>query len=101
MALPIFNSAVAELSLMQTNWASKINPIISNPISNGILLKEQSLTTGSNTINHKLGRKLQGWFIVRQRAAASVYDTQDSNSLPNLTLTLTSSVNVIVDLYVF
>jgi hypothetical protein len=101
MSLPIFQSSVKELSLLQTQWATQINPLLSNPISNGAILKSVVLASGANVINHKLGRTLQGWFIVRQRSTAAVYDTQDSNTIPDLTLNLTSSHAVTVDLYVF
>lgn len=101
MALPIFNSDNTILSLLQTNWATQINPVLANPVINGFILKEVQLSSGTNVVNHKLGRKLQGWFIVRQRASATIYDTQDSNSNPSLTLFLTASANVTVDIYVF
>jgi len=101
MALPIFKSDDKDVMLLQTNWASVINPVVNNPLTNGILLKEVSLATGANVINHRLGRKLQGWILVRIRAASSIYDTQDTNQTPQLTLNLQSSASSVVDLYVF
>lgn len=86
---------------MQNNWAKLIEPFLSNPPNQCSVLKSVSLLTGTNTINHKLGRKLQGWKVVRQRAAASLYDNQDSNQKPELTLILIASANVTVDLEVF
>lgn len=86
---------------MQTNWSSQLNPLLAAPSNNSTILKNVSLTTGTNTINTTLGRALQGWTIVRQRAAASVYDNQDSNPNPTLTLVLISSANVICDIEVF
>jgi hypothetical protein len=86
---------------MQTVWASAINPVLANPVANGIILKSVSLTTGANTVNHLLGRKLQGWILTRVRSSATIYDTQDSNTRPELTLQLTASGNVTVDIYVF
>jgi hypothetical protein len=84
-----------------TTWASELNPIINNPTIQTNLIKNISLTSGANIINHGLGRKLQGWYPVRVRSSATFYDTQDSNQTPQLTLTLNSSANVIVDLVVF
>lgn len=86
---------------IQSNIITPLNLILSNPITDGILLQNVTLSSGDNSINHKLGRKLQGWFIVRQRASASIYDKQDSNSLPDKTLSLNASAQVTVDLYVF
>lgn len=101
MSLPIYSTSVRELSMLQTQWASQINPVLANPILNNNILKNVSLVAGSNTINHLLSRKLQGWIIVRQRALASIYDNQDSNPNPAQTLILTSNNPVVVDLVVF
>lgn len=89
------------LELMQTQWAQQLNPIIANPTVNNLILKNVSLTTGTNVINHKLGRNLQGWKPTRIRASATFYDQQDTNQTPQLTLVLISSADVIVDLEVF
>lgn len=86
---------------MQNAWATQLNPLLANPLAQGQLLKSVSLVSGSNSINHKLGRKLQGWIIVRLRASATVYDTQDANQSPAVTLQLTASAPVTVDLWVF
>ena len=86
---------------LQDNIANFVEPISDNVLLPGIILKNVALAASSNTIQHKLGRLLLGWFIVRQRASASIYDTQDTNPTPTKTLLLTSSAVVTVDLYVF
>ena len=86
---------------MQNRWAAILNPVISNPSSQSHILHNLVLGMGSNVINHLLGRKLVGWRIVRLRAAATVYDTQDASVHPDLTLTLVASAPVTVDLEVF
>ena len=101
MALPKFQTDDQSLSLLQSAWASQLDPVLANPVAEGRLIVSVALVTGANVINHKLGRKLKGWMLVRQRAAGTAYDTQDSNSMPQLTLQLTSSANMTVDIYVF
>lgn len=101
MALPIFQSPVKELILLQNSWASQLNPVLANPTTSNLILKSVSLVTGTNTVNHLLGRKLQGWKLTRQRAAASIYDNQDANQSPNLTLILVSDADVVVDIEVY
>lgn len=99
---------------LMTKWSALINPIITNPTNQANILHNIELVSGSNTINHKLGRKLQGWRISRRRqfivatvpTAYDIYDIQDSNQIPTLTLTLTCSQGtqanpVIIDLEVF
>lgn len=101
MSLPIFQTQSKDLSLLQTSWAQQLNPVIQLPINNGVLLKNVTLASGDNAVNHLLGRKPQGWFVVRLRALATIYDKQDSNQHPELTLTLNASSAVVIDLFVF
>lgn len=87
--------------LAQTQWAQQIDPVIANPLLNGSILKNVQLSAGINVINHKLGRNLQGWYFTRVRAPVSVYDNQDTNQSPQLTLVLIASTPSVVDLAVF
>lgn len=89
------------LPMMQTKWAQELDPIISNELLQGNILSNISLVTGTNVINHKLGRNLLGWYTTRVRAAVTLYDQQDTNQTPNLTLVLIASAPAIVDLAVF
>jgi hypothetical protein len=99
--LTIFQSPFQDLQLMQTSWAAQLNPLLSNPISNVSILNGVVLASGDNVINHKLGKKLQGWFMVGQNASATFYDKQTSNSTPQLTLVLNSSAAVTANVAVF
>ncbi len=87
--------------MLQTTWSAAISPALSSEIVNGVLLKNISLVVGSNQVNHRLGRKLQGWLIVRKRAAGAFYDTQDTNRMADKTLLLVSDSVVNVDLWCF
>lgn len=99
--LPNFQNTDRDFQLLQSSWSSVLNPILQKEILNSLILKNISLVSGNNTINHRLGRTLQGWIIVRQRSSASFYDVQDSNLTPDLTLVLHSSGSVSIDLLVF
>jgi hypothetical protein len=89
------------MQLLQTSWAAQRNPLLDNPLNSVSILQSVVLASGDNTINHKLGKKLQGWFIVGQNASATFYDKQSSNSTPQLTLVLNASGAVTVNLAVF
>lgn len=89
------------LAQIDTKWPEQLDPLLKNPLNSASILKNQSLQAGSNTINHLLGTPLQGWYVIRQRAAATIYDLQDNNQMPQLTLILNSSAPVVVDLVVF
>lgn len=100
MALPIFNTDDRDLSMMQTSWASKINPLLSNQLNQAFILKNIELVVGNNTINHLQGKALNGYIIVGMHGAfAQIYDIP--SALPKLTLVLNASAPTSVDIAVF
>jgi hypothetical protein len=102
MSLPIFQTNIRELSLLQTNWSQYLNPLLVLPINNSIMLTNVDLQTGDNSINHLLGRKLQGWIVVRMKDGyVQLYDKQSTNPLQDKILVLNSSGNGNIDLLVF
>jgi hypothetical protein len=98
MALPQFQSDDRDFQLMQSSWASRLDPLLGNPSLKSLILKDITLAIGSNTINHLLGRKQQGWRVIDINGAAVIYRSQPFN---NLTLTLTSDAVVTVSLEIF
>lgn len=99
MLLPQFQSSNTQFQLMQSKWASIINPIISLPLNNGpSLVKNITITTGNNVINHKLGRTPIGWIVIDQNANIDLYRNNEFN---DLTLTLNSTGAAIISLLVF
>ena len=95
------SSIVRVINQLQSNIENVIQPLSSKTQNDSIIISNISLTSGTNVISHKLGKPLSGWKIVRNRAAATFYDIQDSNKSPELTLLLVSSSVAIVDLEVF
>jgi hypothetical protein len=89
------------LNMIQDNISNILDPYSSKEILQGQFLTGVQLVSGTNTVSHKLARQLIGWFVVRQRASAIIYDNQDAQTRPNLFLTLVASADVTVDLYVF
>ncbi len=90
-----------DVNKVQDNINTSLSAVLSKEIVDGILLKEVDLVTGTNVISHKLNRKIEGWIIVRKRATADIWDSQDSSNTRDRTLTLESSADVTVDLWIF
>jgi len=90
-----------EVNQLQSNVAEVLDPIAALPVINGNILTNVALLAGDNSINHKLGMRLTGWIVIRQRAAAEIFDKQVTNPTPTVTLVLNVSAPVVVDLYVF
>lgn len=100
-ALAQVQSNDLKLEQMQAATRTATQSQRSNPINGGTILTEVALKSGDNTISHKLSQRLQGWFIVRLRSSATIYDKQDSNKNQDKTLVLNSSADVTVDIFVF
>jgi hypothetical protein len=98
MQLPKIPSQDPVMQLMQTKWASILNPLLAQPLSSNAILNNITLKTGDNVINHLLARTMQGWIISDINAACTIYRTAPFNSS---TLTLNASAPCVVDLVVF
>ena len=98
MALPTFKDPNTNLMLMQSSWASQLNPVLKNPLTNPTLLSGISLVSGTNVINTGLQDTLQGWFLSDLTAGVTVY--RSAPKAP-LTLTLHSSGSATCDIVVF
>lgn len=90
-----------ELELVQTSIAKTFGSIEDNELLSGFLLERVILGAGENTITHRLGRRLLGWFVTRLRGNVAVWDAQDLNPISDKTLILHASAPVTVDLFLF
>ncbi len=84
---------------LATSLQRSIDSVTQSPIIAGQLLESIPLSGIAKRVAHKLGRKPLGWIIVNQDENATVYSSQDAK--PELFLTLTSSADVVVSLWVF
>lgn len=75
-----------------------MDPIVSNGLNNVSVLEDIDLANGTTVVNHRLGRMMQGWFILDIDGAATIYRSAPMNTL---TLTLTSDAAVTVKIGVF
>lgn len=84
---------------MQDSIERVISPIVNVPIINGILVNDIFVSTNPSRIEHKLGRKPLGYFIVKRDANSVVFDLPEVRE--DLFLNLQASANVTVSLWVF
>ncbi len=98
MALPQIQSPDQTMMLIQTKWASQLNPLLANKLTQGNLLQNIALINGATIINHLLDRQMQGWILVDKDASVIIYR---SAALNPQTLTLTSNGAVNISLWVF
>ncbi len=68
----------------------------------GVFSRSVALASGTdNYIDHGLGRRFQGYVITRKDAAGDVYESNTTNSRPELQLILKTSAACVVNLYIF
>jgi hypothetical protein len=87
------------LPLLQTQWAALLNPVLANPILQGLQLTGIKLLANTPfVINHLLSRNQIGYFITDITSNANVWRTAPLN---NKTLTLEASANTTLALWVY
>lgn len=89
---------IADVLIKLPIWKSYLDPVLANLLVQGNLVTGQLMVTGSNIINHGLGRQQLGWIITDSNASAAIYRSQPFNSK---TLTLTSSAPTTISVWCF
>jgi spore coat protein U-like protein len=92
-----YQNADSASNLQSNAQNTAIGALTNNPLNSGSLLDSVSLTAGSNSVSHKLGRKLQGYIICGQSAASNIYQESADTTI----LKLNSSAATNVTLFVF
>lgn len=98
--IPLLKTGNQAMDLWQTRVKSQIDPLLSNKIIQGDLVQDASLSPGSNTITHNLGKIPVGWIVVDINASANVWRSADFDK-DTLTLTSSAAGPIIVSLWVF
>lgn len=74
------------------------NPLLNNPQ----LVKNLTFVAGIDLwIDHKMGRDVNGYIVVRSNAAAKVYTSPSSNTVGSVRICLRSDVNATIDILFF
>ena len=97
-ALPLQQTNIQPLSLLQTSWKSLLDPLLKNPTNGISILPSIQLNIGTNVIPHLLQQTQQGWILTDIQGAATIYRNAAFNKV---TLSLHSSASVIVNIGVF
>lgn len=86
--------------LLAANIEDFTRQLVVNPILDGRHFTRIALTAATpKEIPHTLGRAWIGWFATNQNANANVWVSSNDNN--QTYLTLSSSANVTIDIYIF
>lgn len=79
--------------------AEDLAPLLALPFAGGVWLRDLPIVVGTNTISHKLGKKVAGWRETRiQGAYPQLFELPGSD---DRVLLLSASAVATVDLWVF
>ena len=95
MSLPLLK----DFGLLQTGWKKQLDPIVANPILQGVQITGIVLAANTpKTISTTLNRTQLGWFLTDNNANCTVWRTQAFNST---TLTLEASAAATISIWVY
>lgn len=101
-ALRKVRTTIEDLRIFQDAVGLVLQSVVTRPILDGVMIEEISLVgTVPQAIDHKLGRKVRGWIVVRKSATADIWDLQDTNVTPTRSLILEASADVTISVWVF
>lgn len=86
---------------LQTNVEQAIAEVIRSPLLNGRLIEKVALTTDVTKVQHKLGRAIRGYIVVRNSTGAVLTDNLSTETSPELYLPLLADKATEVYLWVF
>lgn len=83
MLKPFITIKGADSDQLQDKIAQALTPIVKNPLLDGVLVEGCTCVNDGSSIRveHKLGRKPKGWFVVGQDKDARIYGTCDEHFL--------------------
>jgi hypothetical protein len=99
--IPYQQTEDRQFNQFQVSLAKELQSVVANPLIEGIVLKQISLTGSGNVVPTLINRTLQGWFLVRNRTNSVVWDSQDTNVNATQTLILNTTAATIVDIFVY
>jgi hypothetical protein len=87
---------------LQDSIANSFNAFETLPQLDSVLVENITLFAGGdNQVNHNLKRKLIGWQIIRQNAAAIVYESDTTNTQPSSVIILKTTIDCTVSFIFF
>jgi len=90
------------LQRLQDAIAASFQQFEKLPQLDSVIIKDITLASGiDNQVEHKLGRSIQGWQIIRKDANANVWESATANTTPSSTIILRSSATVKVSFLFF
>ena len=111
--MPQFNTGAAPtagemqrfLQALQANVEKILTPLSRTPYFDGVLLENITVTAGGVTnVEHKLGRKVRGYFITSKSTTASIVDYLNNtafDSQRDLYLSLSTTADCVVNIWIF
>lgn len=92
-----------DIQRVENSLVSTLQSIITNPLLNSPTLKKAVVLTSGvdNVVDHGLNRPVTGWIIVDINAAAHIYKSATTNTMPTTSIILNTTSTVTVTILFF
>lgn len=90
-----------EVTRLQSHLKTVLNPLLELPISDGVLIKDLTINTADTLIEHKLGRRPEGFLITRLKSNSVIYESATANNEATRLIILIASATATADIYFF
>ena len=90
-----------EVTRLQSHLKTVLNPLLELPISDGVLIKDLTVNTTDTLIEHKLGRKPEGFLITGLKSNSVIYESATANDEAARLIILIASATATADIYFF
>ena len=90
-----------EVTRLQSHLKTVLNPLLELPISDGVLIKDLTVNTTDTLIEHKLGRKPEGFLITGLKSNSVIYESATANDEAASLIILIASATATADIYFF
>ena len=90
-----------EVTRLQSHLKTVLNPLLELPISDGVLIKDLTVNTTDTLIEHKLGRKPEGFLITGLKSNSVIYESATANNAAARLIILIASATATADIYFF
>lgn len=88
-------SSNRDLMQVQDALDQALTPVLSNPLLDGVLLSNVTITASAAKFSHLLGRQPIGWFVVDDTSGAAIYRTAwDTRTISLRTVSGTNTVSI-------
>lgn len=89
------------IDTVQANVSQVVNQMNKIGLTDTTIINGVSVSTSDTVVNHNLGRKHNGWWVVGKNAACDVFESSSNNPSPTTSIILRATSSATISLIFF